>query len=622
VVFEGKDHGEPAGWLGAAAASRFCEYAAPALGGLHKHVRFPADLLNLPHHSTPDFPEDPFQETDARAKTIAEAQRRGLPYADGSVEATDQGFAITVTLRTASGREMGSATAKAVSLDETTTTVLDTLMASGAVPARPGLDAYVNDWFGPRSIREAIVDARLTCEPSSSLDPQSTTKHICATTAPRGPGKEGFVWRSFCRPSEVSEQPPPADDLGARVLYFSGGRFSPNVWDAERGPLAAEIARRLSTLPDASLRASALMVEEMSFADAHDNAMWEATEIAAAEQDPRTVALSNEGFDTSQKRDRSGTGPRVGSAWAPDNPMQWRGRSLSNRPEDSARALPWSGRWYLLAPTGAAALDYSRAALIAGRIDLVLRLAARLSNTDSPEDKRLGSILAARASAARGDLAVASERILTMLLDGWFLEERDEGRRYWLEAIAREIALLLGRQRELCDRIIENRIGDSAHAKPGADAYLSPSTCVYASREMGRRCVAAIRAAAGDSADEYWMLTVAERLVAGDQVGAVAAARRAVREPWTVDWNRDLLIQLFDDAKLYDLAEQLDRTKAALRGYYNGEDWYTVLRARRAFARGDRETGKKLARRIIDAWKLADAPVPAVAEMEAELAKP
>jgi predicted Ser/Thr protein kinase len=120
VVFEGRDHGVPAPWLGAAAASRFCEYVAPALGGTHRHVRFPAELLGLPRQPSNDFPDDPYEDPGARARTLAEARTRSVPYADGTVEATDEGFQVGVTLHAADGRPFGEASGKGETLGEAT----------------------------------------------------------------------------------------------------------------------------------------------------------------------------------------------------------------------------------------------------------------------------------------------------------------------------------------------------------------------------------------------------------------------------------------------------------------------------------------------------------------------
>jgi hypothetical protein len=86
--------------------------------------------------------------------------------------------------------------------------------------------------------------------------------------------------------------------------------------------------------------------------------------------------------------------------------------------------------------------------------------------------------------------------------------------------------------------------------------------------------------------------------------------------------NGEFLMTVLDDAGLYDLSDELDASIASQRGLFNGEDWFSVLRARRAFARGDRDQGRVLAKRVVEAWKLADAPIPVVAEMERELSKP
>ncbi len=54
------------GWLGAAAASLACMRIAVHLGGSTARIRAPADSLGLSTNPTPDFPDDPYTQPDAR----------------------------------------------------------------------------------------------------------------------------------------------------------------------------------------------------------------------------------------------------------------------------------------------------------------------------------------------------------------------------------------------------------------------------------------------------------------------------------------------------------------------------------------------------------------------------
>jgi predicted Ser/Thr protein kinase len=627
VPFEGRDHGTPAAWLGAAGAFRFCDYAAPALGGMHRHVRFPADLLDLPHLPAQDFPEDPYEARDARERAVAEARRRGLPYADGSVDASDAGFQVHVSLHAAGGRLLGDATGSGDTLGEATGAALDALVATASLPARAELDPDVSEVFGPRSVREAMMDARLPFE-VVYFGRSKALERLCAATAPRPPGRAGAAWRRECEgpgpgaetpPTKmrVVPAPPPLSDVGALLEYATE---TPGLTDEDRARIMTGFDALLPSVRDPSIRAI-VKETEGDLASENDVLRWEANDLAAAALDPRVAATADQGFDLNQVRESDGLGPRTAAAWAPDRGEVWRGRSLSRRPADVARGLDWTARWYLLDPSGGAD-NYGIAALRAGRIDLALRVAARLAMSDLAKDRAESMLLENLALAAKSDMARAYESFVRNLPDGPLDAATLIGIGYM-----RHLALILGRERELADAVVDRYVREGYPLAwtydGGTGAGKLAAICAFASPDKARRCLATLRERARASVfGSVEMVDAAERWVAGDVDGAGQAARRAMRQPWNVIRNGDFLVTVLDAAKLYDLADTLDAPQAAQRGIYNGEDWFTVLRARRAFARGDRETGRKLARRIVDAWKLADTPVPAVAEMEHELAQP
>jgi serine/threonine-protein kinase len=629
VVFEGNDHGAPAGWLGAAGASRFCDYAAPALGGMHRHVRFPADLLALPHQPTRDFPEDPYEERDARARSLAEARGRGLAYADGDVDALDDGFRVTVTLHAADGRRFGEATGRGDTLGEAAGAALDALVSQGAVPPREALDPEVNEVFGSRTVREAMVDARLSLE-LSYRERSPALQRLCAANPVRREGKAGVVWRLACAgpaaeedppAREVPHEPPPLSDLGALLAYLEEGPGQ--LSDAELAAVIDGLDALLPKVVDPSIRAVVKeMQADLSAGRHQDLARWEANDLAAAALDPRMVATAGQGFDMNQIRESDGLGPRTAVAWAPDWDHAWRGRSLSRRREDLGRALDWAERWYVLNPSSGADA-YGLAALRAGRGELVLTVAARLAMSNRPGDRDESVLLENLALAARNDIARAYENLRGTLP----ARDPDAGTFIALGTI-RHLALLLGRERELADWVVDHYVAGDRYPLEGKNdggtgVGKVAALCSSATPEKARRCLATLHDRARSSVfGSVEMVDAAERWVAGDVEGAGQAARRAMRQPWYVKRNGEFLLMVLDAARLYDLADEIDAPFAAERGLFHGEDWFTVLRARRAFARGDRDAGRKLARRIVDAWKLADVPVPAVAEMERELAKP
>jgi hypothetical protein len=72
--------------------------------------------------------------------------------------------------------------------------------------------------------------------------------------------------------------------------------------------------------------------------------------------------------------------------------------------------------------------------------------------------------------------------------------------------------------------------------------------------------------------------------------------------------------EIFDSAGEPELAEQIDN-ELADRAFFHGISAALPRMAKRAFARGDKARARELAQKVIDAWSVADVPVPAVDEM-------
>jgi hypothetical protein len=85
--------------------------------------------------------------------------------------------------------------------------------------------------------------------------------------------------------------------------------------------------------------------------------------------------------------------------------------------------------------------------------------------------------------------------------------------------------------------------------------------------------------------------------------------------------QKNLLPDAFDRAGETDLGRRVDAWDCGTTGPFNGVSLAHYRQARRLLAAGDRDQGRTLARRVLDAWSVADAPVPAVAELRRLLAE-
>jgi hypothetical protein len=82
----------------------------------------------------------------------------------------------------------------------------------------------------------------------------------------------------------------------------------------------------------------------------------------------------------------------------------------------------------------------------------------------------------------------------------------------------------------------------------------------------------------------------------------------------TIEIVRLLPTEAFERVGEADLASRLDARKMAF-AYLGGVSEAAPREAKRALAGGDHDRACTLARQVVDAWGVADATIPAVAEM-------
>jgi hypothetical protein len=153
--------------------------------------------------------------------------------------------------------------------------------------------------------------------------------------------------------------------------------------------------------------------------------------------------------------------------------------------------------------------------------------------------------------------------------------------------------------------------------------YAAPFVCAHAPPAVARRCFKKLHEIfPGDLASSEGLVEGAERFAQHDYAGAARAWRPLARKPGIeAIWYGDLFATAFERAGDTDLAEKLDALTVAKPGRYNGAELAYVRSARRAEKRGDKETARKLARAVVDAWGVADTDVPVVLEMRKLLAR-
>jgi eukaryotic-like serine/threonine-protein kinase len=196
-----------------------------------------------------------------------------------------------------------------------------------------------------------------------------------------------------------------------------------------------------------------------------------------------------------------------------------------------------------------------------------------------------------------------------------------------------EVAGILGRATEMADLVVQRFIDPEPPPLDGASLSVPmriPAICARASDPVARRCFSRFRAfqarlSGGILPATNAFVDGAERYRQGDWQGAAKAWRPLLRQPgmFTSVLSEEMAITFQHTGDL-ELVERLDSTALSSdAGEFNGASLAHVRAARRAAAGKDRERARAraLARRVIEAWSVADETVPAVDEMRKLLAR-
>ena len=598
----------PTGWLGAAAADLSCRRAMYRMGGRVERVLYPAHLLDLPRQPTKDFPVDPFDASDARARSVDVAKRRAQAYLDGSVKLEGGKFALSLLVRDASGVELSRVTSEAPTLGDAAAQAVDALASQGALPNKKRLDADQAPWVGMKT-----VDAAWLVEAANWRD----MPPVCQEWVER---KDELYWPNgilSCPGIDAIQAKTPValDASSPAALTFAAGYVARRGTDAE-----AQRALELLSHTSDPVSAVALYAHGLVMGNLEDRLQRrdraEEHWLRASSAFPSDV-MAWELLMAGPHPD-----PELRAAWTAWNPgfaVAWyETGELSSSPADKARSLR---RAVVLQGDMDYRVPLARALLDAGNVVEVRALAGSLGDT---EDNRLSrAYLLARLDAREAKLSAAFDRLKSAIVDGdnLLLQARASAI-YQLVLLGR----MLGRRAEWADESVKHFVLREGHASTALQSgweWSAVLLCLEASPDVARPCVEALKQA-GAKGEVAWafgsraLLDGTRRYAAGEMGKAVATWRAGL--PDMSDLARFLPIVVFDEAGDHALAERLDAL-AASDAFYGGISEALPRMARRAFAAGDKAKARELAQKVVDAWATADVRLPIVDEMRKLLDK-
>jgi hypothetical protein len=200
---------------------------------------------------------------------------------------------------------------------------------------------------------------------------------------------------------------------------------------------------------------------------------------------------------------------------------------------------------------------------------------------------------------------------------GWIRSQRFE-----IAWHALELAVLLGRGREIADLLVERFLDPEPSPLDSTFSSIPMRiTAMCALSSAPDRCFARFRSlrprlAGAITPDGDGFMIGAERYAKGDFAAAATAWRPLLDGSMVLaSALPDAMVEVFERTGADNLAEQVDQEVMKRAGELNGATLGHVRAARRAFKRGDRQKARQLAEQVVKAWSMADDEPPALAEM-------
>ncbi|WP_438006262.1 protein kinase [Sorangium sp. So ce321] len=634
-VLEAAGVDEPAGWLGAAAAATVCERARILLGGRTARTLVPAELLSLPRQPVDRFPLDPYAAPEARARSVAAARRRAAAYVDGEVVRDGAAFRVALRLHGPDGAELTRAQGAGRALFEAVRDAMTPMVQAGHLPRAARLDPAVAEFSraGDADGALALLDLSMAMVHNAGGVPDECARveALGGALAEMGPGERTRCAFVLGLPAPAVALPP--SEAASPGALAARARLEQLAHRVESPALAEELVRRLEREPSSWGR-STLAATASCLLQPFDPGRAAELSLLSVQVEPKNptgefcapwVQLATVTRGTASAE----SALRAMQAWAPWDGYAWLLEEAG--PGDAGRALAFARRAHALSPLDAYVADVLASRLLAAGARSEARgIALALAAGGYPSQKVEGELLLVRVEASEVRFGAALARARRAMVPaaedaGWVRVQRLE-----IAWRALELGLILGRAGEVADLAVERLLDPEPPPLAGAHHIDVPlrvaAICARATPAASRRCFARLRALrpqlSGVLPGTDAFTDGAERHARADHAGAARAWRPLLRDPGPfAAVMADGMAAVFERAGESELAERLEQAAAGGESHLGGASLATVRAARRAARRGAVDEARALARQVLDAWAIADEPVPVLDEMR-RLARP
>jgi len=618
-ILEAEGVEPPVAWLGAAASDLACRWVHWWLGGETGTTLTPAELLGVPSLPADGTVNDPFVDAGIRDKTLQAARQDAKALIDGRVKRTVAGFNVDLTLRASDRALLGKGSGEAATLHLAVHQAMAALAEAERFPARRSVPDHVEAWTGIATPEQGIALEVARGAILTSFEAASS----CGVV--HGASPDALVFADLVHecahwlPTDVTLPPPTLDRTTRPRLAATAPRFARTHPDEDHLKLASELAALRQEEATVEGRAALALAEARILTALPDERGRGALVLrAAVAEAPRSWPL-REALLTSSGRSGYLGVVRSAAVWTPANADVWAYFVLA-RQIDSPTRHRLTLRAHELAPTAPNhGAMHAKLLLATGHNEVAREIATRFAQHGRDPDDVLGSEYIAALvdmSDARFDRALGRlrEALLATRTFGWFRNnDVNAVRGAW------RLSKLLGRSREVADALSSHLVlsGDVQLVSENR-LYIGPliQLCMDASPDIARPCLDRIGREHSrgnvrqlDSSSAF--LAGARQYIDGHDRAAVDLWRPLLEDAFHA---KLLPVDAFDRAGEHQLADRLDALREESRRLH-GEALSTPRIAVRAAKTGDVERARRHAKRAIDAWATADAPVPAVDEM-------
>ncbi|WP_437900392.1 protein kinase domain-containing protein [Sorangium sp. So ce124] len=620
----------PSGWLGAAAAATVCERARILLGGSPARTLVPAELLSLSHPPVDRFPVDPYAAPEARARSVEAARRRAAAHIDGEVVRDGAAFRVALRLHGPDGAEITRAQGAGRALFEAVREAMTPMVRAGHLPRAARLDPAVAEFSRAGDVDGALalldLSMAMVHNAGGLAEECARVEAQGGALAEMGPGERYRCAFVLGLPAPAIALPPA--EAASPGAFAARARIDQLAHRVDDPALAAELVRRFEQEPSSWGRstlastASCLLqpfdagrAAELSLLSVQIEPKNPTGEFCAPWVQLATVTRGTASAE-SALRAMQAWAPWDGYAWLLEEPL----------PDDAGRALAFARRAHALSPLDAYVADVLAGRLLAiGARSEARGIALALAAGGYPSQRVESELLLLRVEASEARFGAALARATRAMIPsaedaGWVRVQRLE-----IAWRALEIGLILGRAGEVADRAVERFLDPEPTPLDGAHHIDVPlriaALCAHATAAASRRCFARLRAlrprlSGGILPGTDAFIDGAERVARADHAGAARAWRPLLRDPGPfAAVMADAMAAVFERAGEMELVERLEKAVPAGERHLGGASLATVRAARRAARRGKVDEARALARQVIEAWAIADEPVPALDDM-------